>query len=92
MLYNSCDINYALKQIQKITLFNNGKVVLQIENINQDTDNYFVDKGVMNYGGSINCTFNAQKVDTIEIAISSKDKIISSNTIIKTGGLVILGK
>ena len=92
MLYNSCDINYALKSIDKITLYKEDKVVLEIKDIKQDDNNYFTDKMVMNYGGSISCSFNVQMVDKIEISISSKNKILQNNPIIKTGGLVILGK
>ena len=33
-----------------------------------------------------------EMVDKIEIELSSKDKLIKTNTTIKTGGLVILGK
>jgi len=46
----------------------------------------------MNYGGSINCSFEEIEVSSIKIEIDSKDKIVLDNPIIKTGGLVILGK
>ncbi len=91
-LYNSCDINYLLKQIKKISLYNSGNLIFTKENIEQSKDNYFLDKGVVNYGGSIICCFKEMLVDKIEIEIDSKDKILNSNPTIKTGALVILGK
>ncbi|MBO4962508.1 MAG: hypothetical protein J6C97_01895 [Clostridia bacterium] len=92
MLYNSCDINFALEKIKKITLYNNGEIVKEIIDVTQDKNNFFLDKGVVRYGGAIACSFSEILVDKIEIELSSKDKLIKTNTTIKTGGLVILGK
>ena len=92
MLYNSCDINFALEKIKKITLYNNGEIVKEIIDVTQDKNNFFLDKGVVRYGGAITCSFSEILVDKIEIELSSQDKLIKTNTTIKTGGLVILGK
>jgi len=92
MLYNSCDINFALKSIRKISFYNGENKVLEVDNLSQNKDNYSLENNVMNYGGSINCSFEEIEVSSIKIEIDSKDKIVLDNPIIKTGGLVILGK
>ena len=92
MLYNSCDINYALKQIKNITIFNKDKVVLSQNNIPQNPNNYSLKNNVMNYGGSIVVSFKELKATHFVIELSSNDKLINNNEIIKTGSLVVLGK
>lgn len=88
MLYNSCKYAHALASIYKIEVSTPSGVV-ELQNVEQDSQNIVKNERVMRYGGAIICDFEIEATQ-IELYLRAEDKLDKSNQVIKTGGLVVL--